>query len=117
MARSARGVSVFLSVALLLPGVGSVVAGGGLTVAVLVRGPVAEGLTWPVKRKVTVAPAGRSTVVARAPVPLLGLLTLTVPPPLLAVAAQVAAVTPAGRGSDTLALVTALGPWLRTTRM
>ena len=40
---------------------------------------------------------------------------VTVPPPLLAVAAQVAAVTPAGSGSDTLAPVTALGPALLTT--
>src|SRR4051812_4896432 len=100
MARSARGVRVSLSLALLSAGVGSVTPAGGLTVAVLARVPVAEGSTWTVKRKVTVALTGRSTVVARGPLPLLSPVTL--PPPLLAVAVQVAAVAPAGRGSDTL---------------
>src|SRR5262245_14762767 len=108
MARSARGGRLSTSVALLSAGSGSVTPGGGLTVAVLVSEPVAAGLTRTVKVKVTVAPTGRLTVVARAPVPLLG--PLTAPPPLLAVAAQVAAVTPAGRGSATLAPLTALGP-------
>src|SRR5262245_4363029 len=108
MDRSARGVSVSVSVALSLPGSGSVTPAGGVTVAVLARGPVAEGLTRTVKRKVTVAPTGRSTVVARAPKPLAG--PVTTPPPLLAVAAQRAKVTPAGTGSETLAPVTLLGP-------
>src|SRR6478735_4835299 len=115
MDRSACGVSVSVSVAVLSAGSGSVTPAGGVTVAVLVSDPVAEGPTRTVKVKVTLAPAGRSTVVARAPVPLVG--PLTVPPPLLAVAAQVAPVTPAGSGSDTLAPVTALGPALLTTMM
>src|SRR5437660_441769 len=115
MDRSAWGVSVSLSVALLLPGVGSVTPAGGVTEAVLAREPVAAGSICTVKVKVTVAPTGRSTVVARAPAPLLGPVTL--PPPLLAVAVQLAAVTPAGSGSDTLAPVTALGPALLTTRV
>src|SRR6186713_735283 len=102
MLRSAWGVSVSVS----LTPVG--VPPGGVTVAVLTREPVAEGLTRTVKVKVMVAPAGRLTVVARAPVPLLG--PLTVPPPVLAVAVQVALLTPAGSGSDTVAPVTALGP-------
>ena len=102
-----------MSVALLSAGSGSVTPAGGVTVAVLTSEPVAEGLTRTVKVKVTLALTGRSTVVARAPVPLVG--PVTVPPPLLAVAAQVAAVTPAGSGSDTLAPVTALGPLLLTT--
>src|SRR5262245_10284014 len=113
MARSARGVSVLVSVALLLAGLGSNTPAGGLTVAVLVNEPVATGLIWTVKVKVTLAPTGRSTVVARAPVPALGPLTL--PPPLLAVVVQAAAVTPAGRLSSTLAPVTATGPALLTT--
>src|SRR6478736_4856655 len=113
MDRSDWSVRLSLSVALLLAGSGSVVPAGGLTVAVLLSEPVAAGAIWTVKVKVTVAPTGRSTVVARAPLPVVG--PVTVPPPLLAVAAQVAAVTPAGRGSDTLAPVTALGPWLVTT--
>ena len=108
MVRSAWGVSVSVSVAVLLAGSGSVTPAGGVTVAVLLRVPVAEGLIWTVKVKVTLALTGRSTVVARVPVPLAG--PVTVPPPLLAVAVQVAAVTPAGKGSDTLAPVTALGP-------
>ena len=52
-------------------------------------------------------------MVARAPLPLVG--PVTAPPPLLPVDAQVAAVAPAGRGSDTVAPVTALGPALLTT--
>src|SRR5262245_56716421 len=113
MARSAWGVSVSLSLALLLPGVGSVTPAGAVTVAVLARVPVAEGAIWTVKVKVRLALAGRSTVVARAPVPLLGPETL--PPPLLAVAVQVATVTRAGCESDRLAPVTSLGPLLLTT--
>jgi hypothetical protein len=66
-----------------------------------------------VKVKVTLALTGRSTVVARAPVPVVG--PLTVPPPLLAVDVQLAEMTPAGRESDTLAPLTALGPALLTT--
>src|SRR5215468_10022376 len=88
MARSAWGVRVSVSVALLLAGLGSVTPGGGLTVAVLTRVPVAEGSIWTVKVKVTVALTGRLTVAARAPLPLAGPATL--PPPLLAVAVQVA---------------------------
>src|SRR5262249_24709245 len=112
MDRSACGVSVSVSVSLLLPGVGSVTPAGGGPWAVLFRVPVAEGSIWTVKVKVTVALTGRSTVVARPPVPLLGPVTL--PPPLLAVNVQLAPVTPAGRGSETLAPVTALGPLLLT---
>src|SRR6476646_3479532 len=115
MDRSALGVRVSVSVTLLSVGSGSVTPAGGLTVAVLLSEPVAEGLTRTVKVKVTLALAGRSTVVARAPVPLLG--PVTTPPPLLAVAVQVAAMTPAGSGSDTLAPLTALGPWLLTTTL
>src|SRR5438046_2276829 len=101
MDRPAWGVRLSVSVALLLSVSGSITPADGLTVAVLARLPVAEGSIWTVKVKVTLALAGRSTVVARASVPLSG--PLSVPPPLLAVNAQVAAVTPAGRGSDTLA--------------
>src|SRR5262245_14656195 len=106
-ARSAWGVSVSVSVA----PVG--VPPGGVTVAVLTRSPVAEGLTWTVKVKVTVAPGGRVMVVARAPVPLAGPVTL--PPPVAPANAQVAAVAPAGRASDRAAPVAVLGPALLTT--
>src|SRR5262245_19879211 len=113
IARSAWDVRVLLSVAVLFVPLGSVTPAGGATVAVLVNEPVAEGSIATVKVKVTVALTGRSTVVARAPTPLVG--PVTVPPPLLALAVHVAAVTPAGSGSDTLAPVTALGPLLLTT--
>src|SRR5688572_10939688 len=101
MARSACGVRLSVSVPL------TGVPPDGVAVAVLTRAPVAEGSIWTVKLKVTVAPTGRSTVVARAPVPLSGPLTL--PPPVAPANAQVAAVTPAGRGSDSAAPVTSLG--------
>src|SRR5262245_55824129 len=105
MARSALGVRLSVSVALLLPEVGSVTPAGAVTLAVLSRVPVAEGSIWTVKVKVTLALTGRSTVVDRSLVPLAGPVTL--PPPLLSVAIQEAEVTPTGRGSDTLAPVTA----------
>src|SRR5262245_59158332 len=113
MARSAWGVRVSVSLSLSLAGSGSVTPAGGLTVAILSRVPVAAGSTWTVKLKVTVALRGRSTVVARPPLPLVG--PVTAPPPLLVVAVQLAEVTPAGRGSDTPAPVTALGPAFLTT--
>src|SRR5262245_46742319 len=112
MDRSAWGVRLSTSVAELLAGLGSVVPAGGVTVAVLARVPVANGATWTVKPKVTLALAGRSTVVARAPTPLVAPETL--PPPLLPVAAQVPEVTPAGRKSETAAPVTSSGPLLVT---
>src|SRR5262245_19662369 len=108
MERSAWGVRVSVSVALSLPGLGSVTPAGGLTVAVLVRVPVAEGSIWTMMVKVTVALTGRSTVVARAPLPLRGPVTL--PPPVAPANVQLPVVAPAGRGSATLAPVTALGP-------
>src|SRR5262245_51827486 len=86
---------------------------GGVTLAMLTRLPVAVGSSWAVKLKVTVAPTGTLTVVARAPVPLVG--PVTTPPPLPRLAVQVAAVTPAGRGSASAAPLAALGPALRTT--
>src|SRR5262245_46721883 len=113
MARSAWGVRVSTSVVLLLPGVGSVVPVGGVTLAVLSRVPVAEGSIWTVKVKVMLSLTGRSTVVDRAPMPLVE--PVTAPPPLLSVAVQVAEMMPAGRESDTLAPVTALAPLFLAT--
>src|SRR5262249_32270181 len=49
MDRSAWGVRPSVSVALLSVGSGSVTPAGAVTVAVLTREPVAEGLTWTVK--------------------------------------------------------------------
>src|SRR6516162_8559609 len=101
MDRSDCGVSVLVSVALLLVGLVSVTPVGGVTVAVLVNKPVAEGSICTVKLKVTLALTDRSTVVARAPLPLSG--PVTAPPPVLSVAVQLAVVTPVGRASATLA--------------
>src|SRR5262249_53891928 len=115
MDRSAWGVKLSLSGALLLAGVGSVTPAGGVMVAVLSRMPVAEGSIWTVKVKVTVALTGRSTVVARAPAPLAGPVAMA--PPLLSLTVPGALLTPAGSGSDTPAAVTALGPLLLTTMM
>src|SRR5947207_3144970 len=110
MARSAWGVSVSVSVLLVLAGLGSVTPVGGVTWAVLVRVRVAVGSMVAVKLKVRVALTGRSTVVDRAPPPLSGPVTL--PPPVWPTNVQLAAVTPAGRGSDRVAPVAALGPAL-----
>src|SRR5262245_4769363 len=96
MDRSARGVRLSVSVAVLSVGSGSVTPGGGLTVAMLVREPVAEGSIWTVKLKVTLAPGGRLSVVARAPPPPVG--PVTTPPPVALPNAQLAAVTPAAGG-------------------
>src|SRR5262249_20300663 len=113
--RSDWGVSVSVSVALLLAGLVSVTSAGGVMVAVLVNEPGAEGAVWAVEVKGAVALTGRSTVVARAPAPVPA--PATAPPPLLSLTVQLAAVTPAGSGSDTLAPVTSLGPRLLTTMM
>src|SRR5262245_19751770 len=85
----------------------------GVTVAVLTRLPVAAGSMVTVKIKVTVALGGRVTVVANAPLPVVG--PVTVPPPVAPVNVQLAASTPAGKGSDTEAPMAALGPALLTT--
>ena len=50
MDRSAWGVSVSVSLALLLTGLGSVTPAGGVTVAVLLSEPVALALMVPVTR-------------------------------------------------------------------
>src|SRR5579883_1976792 len=105
--RSAWGVNWLVSVAL---------AGGptgGVTVAVLTRVPVAVGSIWAVKLKVRVAPTGKFMVVSRAPVPLFG--PVTVPPFVALTTVQVAAVTPSGRGSESVTPVASLGPALLTT--
>src|SRR3954467_1281803 len=114
-ARSARGVSVSVSVPVLLAPLGSVRPAGGVMVAVLARAPVAEGSNCTGKVKGTVALTGRLTVVARAPLRLAGPVTL--PPPVWPTNVQEAAVTPAGRGSESVAPVAALGPALLTTRV
>jgi hypothetical protein len=105
-------VKLTLTVAVLslLPGVGSVVPGGGLTLATLAKVPLAfrATLTW-------------NVTVARAPLAKVVLPLMAVPAPL-AVAVTPALVTmlvmvprPAGRLSVQLAPATALGPLLPMT--
>lgn len=110
IAKSAVGVTVTVAVPVLLPGAGSVVPGGGLTLATLVKVPLASKatLTW----KVTVARAPLAKVV----------LPLMAVPVTLAVAVTPGLVTmlvmvpkPAGRLSLQLAPATALGPLLPIT--
>src|SRR5215813_11998434 len=85
-----------------------------VSASVTLTGVPPGGATWAVKLRVTVALAGRFTVVARGPLPLAGPVTL--PPPVLPANSQLAAVTPAaGSGSEMAAPVTAAGPELLTT--
>src|SRR5438093_1586830 len=76
MLRSACGVSVSVSVPLLLPGVGSVAPVGGDTVAVLLRLPVAVGSIVPLRVRVMLWPLARfsplQTPVLLLYVPVLG---------------------------------------------
>ena len=69
MTRSAVGVNVSLSVAVLLPGTGSVIPAPTDAVAVLVRVPVAPAATVPVMTNVAVPPTGRSTATLMLPLP------------------------------------------------
>src|SRR5207253_1670807 len=131
------GVSVSLSVALLLPGVGSVTPPGALTVAVFTNVPVALDAMLATSVYVIVAPTGRSTVSLMLPLPLAvkpeapplptavkvslptlaGRMALAVKPeaPPLPTAVKVSLPTLAGRMSLTVAPVTLLGPLLLTT--
>src|SRR5437763_1561421 len=111
MLRSATGAGVSVSVALLLPGLGSVVPGGSDALVVLTRLPVALGLMAATTVKVAVPPTARLTLALMSPEPLAGPLE---PVPVY-VAVQAALVMPNGRASVTVAPVTALGPLLVTT--
>lgn len=67
--RSACGVNVSWSVAVLLVELGSTAPSGIPTVAVLLIVPVADGFGVTVKLKVAVPPFFKSTLVAMLPVP------------------------------------------------
>ena len=105
IARSAIGVKVSVSVALLLPGVGSVVPDGTDTVAVLLSVPVADALTVALTVYVAVPLASRFTVSLMLPLPEAVQLE-----PADAVHVQVTPVKLAGIVSLTVAPVTSLGP-------
>src|ERR1700730_13670360 len=70
--RSATGAGVSVSVAELLPGVGSVVPTGTVTVAVLTRLPTAVELMLATIVKVAVPPTARLTRLLMLPLPLAG---------------------------------------------
>ena len=109
IAKSATELMVTVTVELLLPGVGSVVPTGLLTLATLATLPeaLAATLTW-------------NVMVARAPLAKV-VLPLRVVPATLALVTPVVVTTlvivpkPAGRVSLQLAPVTALGPLLAMT--
>src|SRR2546426_44190 len=109
----AWGVSVSMSVAVLLPGSGSVPPAGGNTEAVLVSEPVADGLIWATAVKMAKPPGSRVTGVTMLPKPL-GTATLD---PAEATAVQLAAVMAAGNRSITVASTAVLGPLLVTTML
>src|SRR5262245_46741723 len=111
-ARSADAAIAVSSVDVLFPGSGSVVPAGGVTVAVLVKVPLAVGATVPVALKTTPAPPGRLTVVAMLPVPLAAPQLPT--PATLGWQVQVTFCSVGGKVSATGAPTTSLGPWLVT---
>src|SRR6185369_9994415 len=114
MLKSATGAGVSVSVEVLLPGVGSVVPVGGVTVAVLTRLPVAaaEAVPLTVKTMKLPAPAAMFTVALRLlPEPLPPLVTAAVP---VAADVQVTPLKIAGMVSAIEAPVTLLGPVFRT---
>src|SRR6201999_2166664 len=106
MERSALAPIVSVSVAELLPGVGSVTPPGAVTVAVLLSVPVAAGETVQLAVYVTLAPLGRLTVPLMLPEPA----AVQVPPP--APTQVQVQVSEAGNVSATVAPVAALGPAL-----
>ena len=108
--RSACGVSVSVSVALLFPGVGSVTPAGSVTVAVLDRFPVAEALMVADTVYVILLPVGMLTVSLMLSGPAA---VFPVAPP----AATLVYVTPVsipGKVSATVTPLASLGPELVT---
>src|SRR5215470_8325880 len=114
MVRSACGPTGLVSVALLLPGTGSVTPAGGVTVAVLVSCPVVPAGTVPLTVNVALVPTGSVTSASMLPLP------AAVPqfaPAPLGVQVQVKPASGAGNASCTRALLTFDGPALLTTRV
>jgi hypothetical protein len=108
--RSALGLDVSVSVAVLFPGLISVTPAGAVTVAVLTRSPVAPALTVAVTVNVAVPPDGRVTVALMLPFPLAG----PVAPPAYA-PVHVGDVSDAENASATVAPTTLDGPTLVAT--
>src|SRR5436305_1920544 len=102
---------VSVSVAVLLPGVGSVTPAGTATVAVFDNVPDAPAVSVALTVYVIVLPAGIVTVSLMLPLPL----ALKPVAPPLAVAVQVCVASAAGNVSVMVAPVTLLGPLLVAT--
>src|SRR3989442_135031 len=111
MERSAVGVRVSVSVAELLPGVGSVAPPGAVTVAVFAREPVAIAATVALTVNVAIPPTGRLTVVPMSPLPEAEPHEPPAEPPQV----QLTPVRVAGMVSVTVAPVTELGPAFEAT--
>jgi len=110
-ARSAVGVSVSVSVALLLARLGSVKPAGAPRVAVFTRVPVAVGLIVPVALMVAVPPGSSVTTAETAPGPPEGAQA----EPADGAQLQVTPAMAAGKESVTVPPVTVLGPGLVAT--
>src|SRR2546428_104651 len=108
--RSATSLTVSVSVAWLLPGVGSVTPTGAAIVSVLAIEPLALPATVALTVNVAVPALSSFTLAAMLPLPLAGQLD-----PTLAVQVQAPIVKPAGAVSVIVAPVTALGPLLVAT--
>jgi hypothetical protein len=114
--KSATGVMVVTAVLVLLPGVGSVVPDGGVTVATLVMVPLVPAV--PVKVKVTLPPLGRVGI-ANVPACKAAKVELTgqAAPPVAEPQVTPVAVKLATAGSLTVALLAAEGPLFLTTKV
>src|SRR4051812_4962599 len=110
MERSAVGINVSVSEAVLLAGVGSVVPPGSATLAVLVNEPVAEAEIVPVSVKVAVPPDSKEIEAPIEPEPEAGQ-----DDPADAVHVHVAPVIAPGTVSVTVAPGTTDGPEFETT--
>ena len=100
-----------MSVAELLPEVGSVTPAGAVTVAVFTKLPVALGETVALTLNVAIPPAGKVTAVLMFPLPE----AAPQAPPEEPAQVQLTPVRAAGKASVTVAPVTPLGPALETT--
>src|SRR4051812_36099154 len=105
---------VSVSLAVLLPGVGSVVPTGGATVAVLVTEPL-DAVAVAVTVKVTVPPAGNVGIPPLAPCSSATVVEAGhAAPPVTPVHAAAVLLSPVATGSVTTALFAADGPLLVT---
>src|SRR5262249_22618068 len=110
LATTRSGMSVSVSVAVLLAGVVSNNPGGGLTVAVLTKAPVAGGLSWATAVKMAGPAGSRGTGGEMLPMPVAAP-TLE---PAEATAVQLTELMADGNRSVTVEATAVLGPALLT---